>query len=205
MIREKYKTNKNFGYFTDNFDEILSSDCDIVIEVMGGINPAFEYLEKSIKARKHVITANKDLIAEKGEYLHELAKKHQVTLNYEASVGGGIPILKTLKESLLAHNVNSITGILNGTTNFILSQMHNEGLTYDVALKQAKDLGFTEAGPSVDVLGFDATRKLSILAKLSFNKALNVKDIIIDGITNIDAKDITTAKKEIQKKLPLKF
>lgn len=196
LVRDlsKYENHKNYSIFTDNFSDIINSDCDIVIEVMGGINPAFEYVEKSIMARKHVVTANKDLIAEKGEYLHELAKQHQVTLNYEASVGGGIPILKTLNESLVAHKVKRITGILNGTTNFILSQMHNDGLEYKDALGNAQDLGFAESDPSSDVLGFDSARKLSILTKLSLNKALNVKDIIIDGITNIDAKDIDTAK-----------
>ncbi len=191
---EKYNKHKDFSLFTDNFKDIIDSPCDIVIETMGGINPAFEYLEKAIKKRKHVITANKDLIAAHGEYLEDLAKKHNVTFNYEASVGGCIPILKTLRESLTLHDIHTITGILNGTTNYILSKMYDEGLEYSDALKSAQELGFAEANPDADVLGFDAARKLSILSRLSFNKSFLVKDIIVDGITNIDSKDISTAK-----------
>jgi len=146
-------------------------------------------------ARKHIITANKDLIAEYGEELMSLANKYHVSLNYEASVGGSIPVLKTIKESLAAHPVNSITGILNGTTNYILSKMYNENISYEDALIDAQEAGFAEADPSSDVLGFDAARKLSILTQLSMNKILKVKDILIDGITNLDEKDITVAKK----------
>lgn len=191
---EKYKKNKDFSKFIDEFQDILDSDCEIIVEVMGGIHPALEYIEAAIKNRKHIITANKDLIAEYGEHLEKLANKHGVTINYEASVGGGIPIIKTIKESLGLHKVNSVTGILNGTTNFILSQMYNNDLEYDHALKLAQDAGFAEADPSSDVLGLDAARKLSILTKLSMNKNLNVRNIMIDGITKVDKKDILTAK-----------
>ena len=191
----KHQNNKHFKLFTDSFDDIIRSNCDIVIEVMGGIQPAYDYIKAALMNRKHVITANKDLIAEHGEELLLLANKYHVTLNYEASVGGSIPVLRTIKESLAAHPVNSITGILNGTTNYILSKMYNENLSYEVALKDAQDAGFAEADPSSDVLGFDAARKLSILTNLAMNKVIKVKDILIDGITNLDEKDMTTAKK----------
>ncbi|MCH4891281.1 homoserine dehydrogenase [Acidaminobacter sp. JC074] len=191
----KHQDNKHYGLFTDSYEDVLKSDCDIVIEVMGGIHPAYEYIKSALMARKHVITANKDLIAEHGEELMTLANKYHVTLNYEASVGGSIPVLKTIKESLAAHPVKSITGILNGTTNYILSKMYNENISYDVALKAAQDAGFAEADPSSDVLGFDAARKLSILTHLSMNSVLKVKDILIDGITNLDEKDMAIAKK----------
>lgn len=192
--KDKYSNNKHFKLFTDSFDDVINSDCDILIEVMGGINPAYDYIKSALKLRKHVITANKDLIAEHGEELLALAKKFNVTLNYEASVGGSIPVLKTIKESLATHPVKSITGILNGTTNYILSKMYNEDLSYDSALKDAQDAGFAESDPSSDVLGFDAARKLSILTSLSMNKVLKVKDILIDGITNLDEKDMAIAK-----------
>jgi len=190
----KHQSNAHFKLFTDNFEDVISSDCDIVIEVMGGIHPAYEYVKASLMKRKHVITANKDLIAEHGDELIGLANKYHVTLNYEASVGGSIPVLRTIKESLSTHPVNSITGILNGTTNYILSKMYNENMSYDDALKDAQASGFAESDPSSDVLGFDAARKLSILANLSMNKVLRVKDILIDGITNLDEKDMMTAK-----------
>ena len=191
----KHHENKHYPLFTDSYEDIINSDCDIVIEVIGGIHPAYEYIKKAIMARKHIITANKDLIAEHGEELMSLANKYHVSLNYEASVGGSIPVLKTIKESLAAHPVNSITGILNGTTNYILSKMYNENISYEDALIDAQEAGFAEADPSSDVLGFDAARKLSILTQLSMNKILKVKDILIDGITNLDEKDITVAKK----------
>jgi len=190
----KYQNNKHSKFFTDSYEDILKSTCDIVIEVMGGIHPAYDYIKSALQARKHVITANKDLMAEHGDELIALANKFHVTLNYEASVGGSIPVLKTIKESLAAHPVKSVTGILNGTTNYILSKMYNENLSYDNALKDAQDAGFAESDPSSDVLGFDAARKLSILTHLSMNNVLKVKDILIDGITNLDEKDMTIAK-----------
>lgn len=190
----KYESHKNYRIFTTDFDLIKNSDCEIVIETMGGIHPAYEYIKASLMKRKHVITANKDLIAEYGIELLELAKQYEVSLSFEASVGGGIPILRTINESLCNHKVNSITGILNGTTNYILSKMYDENLSYQEALKLAQEAGFAEADPSSDVLGFDAARKLAILAQLSMNKNLRVKDIMIEGITSLDAKDIATAK-----------
>ncbi|MBN2795183.1 MAG: homoserine dehydrogenase [Clostridia bacterium] len=191
---ENHKDIKS-SLLTTDFDAILSSDCDIVIEAMGGIHPAYDYIRRSLEHRKHVITANKDLIAEHGSELLEIAYNYNVTLNYEAAVGGGIPVIKTIRESLSAHRLNSITGILNGTTNYILSKMHEENISYDEALKGAQEAGFAEMDPSADVLGFDAARKLSILTQLSTGKQLKVKDVLIEGITNLDDKDISTARK----------
>ena len=192
---KKHHAHKHINLFTDSFEDIMNSNCDIVIEVMGGIYPAYEYIKSALQKRKHVITANKDLIAEHGEELLALANKYNVSLSYEASVGGSIPVLRTIKESLAAHPVNSISGILNGTTNYILSKMYNENMSYETALKDAQEAGFAEADPSSDVMGFDAARKLSILTNLSMNRVLKVKDILIDGITNLDEKDMRTAKK----------
>lgn len=179
---------------TTDFNDILYSDCDMVVEAIGGIHPAYEYIKACITNHKHVITANKDLIAEHGEELIALAHQYNVVLNFEASVGGGIPVLKTIKESLSAHRLNSITGILNGTTNYILSKMYDENIDYDTALAAAQAAGFAELDPSSDVLGFDAARKLTILTQLATSKKLRVKDVLIEGITNLDEKDMTTAK-----------
>lgn len=190
---DKHKDVKA-SLLTTDFNDILYSDCDIVIEAIGGIHPAYDYIKAALEQRKHVITANKDLIAEHGPELLKVAHTYNVVLNYEAAVGGGIPVIKTIKESLSAHRLNSITGILNGTTNYILSKMHEESISYDEALKAAQEAGFAELDPSSDVLGFDAARKLAILTQLSTGKLLKVKDVLIEGITNLDDKDIATAK-----------
>lgn len=195
LVRDESKYNHLPGdILTTDYQDIIESDCDIVIETIGGIHPAYEYIEAAIKKRKHIITANKDLMAEHGEALLKLANQYHVVLNYEASVGGSIPVLRTIKESLSTHKLLNLTGILNGTTNYILSKMYNENIGYDVALRAAQDAGFAEADPSSDVLGFDAARKLSLLTQLSTGKVLKVKDILMEGITGLDAKDIQTAK-----------
>lgn len=195
LVRDPSKyTKTNTKLLTTNYDDILNSDCEIIIETIGGIQPAYDYVKSAILKRKHVVTANKDLIAEHGEELMSLAAKYNVVLNYEASVGGSIPVLRTIKESLSAHKLESLTGILNGTTNYILSKMYNENLTYDQALADAQAIGFAEADPSSDVLGYDAARKLSILTQLATGQMLKVKDILIEGITNLDDKDVHTAK-----------
>lgn len=140
------------------------------------------------------MTANKDLLAEKGSDLIELANLNNVSIKFEASVAGGIPVLKPLIESLEGNNIKSINAILNGTCNFILSKMYDENLPYDVALKQAQELGFAEVNPDADVLGYDSARKLSILSTLSYGKIVYWKDLLLEGITSIDEKDIEYAK-----------
>lgn len=191
---EKHKDKKDYNLFTDDINRIFEGSVDIVVEVMGGVNPAYEYVKKSLTLKKHVVTANKDLIAEHGKELLDLADENGVTLNFEASVGGGIPILKPLMECLFGNEIISINAILNGTTNFILTKMYEENMSYEEALKLAQELGFAEANPDSDVLGYDAARKLSILSTISYNQKVNWKDIHTEGITNIDIQDFEYAK-----------
>jgi len=192
----KYSEEPEFKKFTDTFTSDFYADVDFVIEVMGSISPAYEYVKKALEAGKHVITANKDLIAEKGEELSKIATANNAVLNFEASVAGGIPIIKTVKESLAGNTIDRITAILNGTTNFILSKMYEDDMDYDTALKLAQEAGFAEANPTSDVMGYDAARKLSILTRLAFDKVIPWKKISIQGITGVDRRDIQFAKSQ---------
>lgn len=191
---KKYEALPHFSLFTDSFDKIKALSFDVVIETIGGVEPAFTYVDSLLKAGKPVITSNKDLIAEKGALLHESARASGVVLAYEASVGGGIPVLKPLRECLAGDTIHEIMGIINGTTNFILTKMNHEGLSYEVALKMAQDAGFAEADPTSDVEGLDAVRKISILTKLGMKVALDWKTIPVEGITNISADDVAYFK-----------
>ncbi|MDF2546812.1 MAG: homoserine dehydrogenase [Anaerosolibacter sp.] len=182
------------GVFTDNPLEILNDEnIKIVVEVMGGIEPAKEYMLEAIKRGKHVVTANKALIASHGDMLLKAAKDANVKLLYEASVAGGIPIIHAIKESLSANRINSIMGILNGTTNYILSKMTSERMEYDIVLKEAQEKGYAEADPTSDVEAFDAAYKLTILARLAFGIDVKIEDIYREGITNISPIDIEYA------------
>lgn len=181
-------------YTTDAYEVINDNDTDIIVELIGGIAPAYEYVKVALNNKKHVVTANKALIATHGEELEELAIKNDVKLMYEASVGGGIPILNTVRDNLSANEFESIFGIINGTTNYILTQMAENNLEYDLAVKEAQRLGFAEADPSSDVDGDDAVYKLSILSTLAFGQRINVKDIPKEGITKISIEDINYAK-----------
>ena len=180
---------------TDNFDDILNDpNIDIVIELMGGIDPAKRYIEAALAAGKHVVTANKDLLAEHGFALAELAAARGLDLRFEASVAGGIPILTPLMTCLEGNDITEVMGIVNGTTNFILTKMTNEGMDFDDALKEAQALGFAEADPTADVEGLDAARKVAILASLAFHSKVTFGDVPAVGITKIRAKDISYAK-----------
>lgn len=191
--KEKHKERKHSEVLTTDIEEFFSKESDIVVEVMGEITKSLGYVKRALKAKKHVVTANKDLLAEYGEELFDLANENGVALKFEASVGGGIPVIKPLIESLAGNDINSIVAILNGTTNFILSKMDKEKLSYEEALKQAQYLGFAEANPEADVMGYDAARKLSLLSILAFNKKLSWKDINIQGITDIESVDFDYA------------
>jgi homoserine dehydrogenase len=180
--------------YTQDAYEVINSDTDIIVELIGGINPAYEYIKAALNNKKHVVTANKALIAKHGEELELLADKNNVKLMYEASVGGGIPILNTIRENLSTNEFESVFGILNGTTNFILTQMTENGLDYDQAVKEAQRLGFAEADPSSDVGGDDAAYKLSILSGLAFGQKIHVNDIPKEGIIKISREDIVYAK-----------
>lgn len=190
---EKYREHRHCRKVTESFEDVLTDDVDIVVEAMGGVHPAFDYVRKALESKKHVVTANKDLIAEHGARLLEIAKANGVELRFEASVGGGIPILKSVSDCLIGNSIGSVTAILNGTTNFILTKMEEEGMQYGEALSLAQELGFAEADPSSDVLGLDAARKLAILSTLAFQRKLDWKDIKTTGIDSVDSADFRYA------------
>lgn len=181
-------------YTCDAYEVINDEEVQVIVELIGGINPAYEYIKKALQNKKHVVTANKALIASHGEELENLAAENGVKLMYEASVGGGIPIINTITDNLVSNEIEQIVGIINGTTNYILTQMDENGLDYAQAVKQAQDLGFAEADPSSDVNGDDALYKISILSSIAYGQRINIKDIPKEGITKITKEDINYAK-----------
>jgi len=181
--------------YVTNIDDVLNDESiAIVVELMGGTTFAKDCVEAALKHGKSVVTANKDLLAEAGPYLFDLAYKNHVDLRFEASVLGGIPIIRTLYDSLGGNRITELVGIMNGTTNFILSKMTDEGLSYGDVLKEAQDLGYAESDPTADVEGLDAARKLAILASISFNRRIFFEDVTVEGITKIDTEDISFGK-----------
>ena len=183
------------GMVTDSFQTILDDpEIDIVVETIGGIHPAQEMIIACLAAGKSVITANKDLLASHGKALFEAAEKHQVDLLFEASVAGGIPIIQALKESLAGNRISRIMGIVNGTTNYILTKMSSAGMSYAEALDEATALGYAESDPTNDVGGFDAARKVAILASIAFNTRITDAEVYVEGITQITAEDIAYAR-----------
>lgn len=181
-------------YTTDAYEVINNEDVQIIVELIGGINPAYEYVKAALSGKKHVVTANKALIATHGEELEALAEQNGVRLMYEASVGGGIPIINTMNDNLSVDEIYEIYGIINGTTNYILTQMTERGMDFDQAVKEAQDLGFAEADPSSDVDGDDAAYKLAILSTIAFEQRINIRDIPKEGITKISKEDISYAR-----------
>ncbi len=176
---------------TDDANDIVTADdIDLVIELIGGYEPARTFVATAIEHGKHVVTANKALIAKHGEELFPLAEKHGVAIGFEAAVGGGIPCLKALREGLAANAVESVYGILNGTCNFILTKMENEGADYTDVLKEAQALGYAEADPTFDVEGIDTAHKLSILASMAFGSKIKFDEVFTEGISKIGAADI---------------
>lgn len=187
--------NLDSVHCTCNAHELLEDpDIDIIVETIGGYQPAFDFIRKAFQNRKHVVTANKALIATKGRELFKEAQNNGVDLLFEASVGGGIPIIKGLREGLVANRIENIYGILNGTSNYILSRMHQEEMEFDQALKEAQLKGFAEADPTLDVSGGDAAHKLTILASLAASGLVDFNDLYIEGITAITKLDINFAK-----------
>lgn len=180
--------------FTDNFDEILNSDVDTVIDVTSNLEETYKRIIKLMNAGKNIITANKAVVSKYFEELNETARKNDVYFSYEASVGGAIPIIHPLMEELQFNEINSVSGILNGTSNFILSEMEEKGLDYDVVLKKAQDLGYAEADPTADVCGFDSQRKIRILSSLSYNAKIKEEEILTLGISNIKKSNIEFSK-----------
>lgn len=180
---------------TTAIEDILQDEAiDIVVEVMGSIDIARDYVTRALLSGKHVITANKDLIALHGDELMSLAKKQKCDLYYEASVAGGIPILRTLVNSMASDEIKEVAGIVNGTTNYILTKMAEFGWSYQESLEEAQRLGFAEADPSSDVDGLDAARKMVILARLAFGMPIDLSDVNVTGIRKIDSEDIANAK-----------
>ncbi|MGQ7280198.1 homoserine dehydrogenase [Brevibacillus thermoruber] len=179
---------------TTRFADVLESDVDIVVEVMGGVEPTYDYVRALIQKGCHVVTANKELLAKRGAELVELANRHGVHLAYEASVAGGIPILGVLRQFLRTNDIAEVRGILNGTTNFILSQMEEAQLPYADVLKRAQELGYAEADPRADVEGWDALYKLYILAQLVFGESLPLSAIERQGIADLSQGHIRLAK-----------
>lgn len=176
---------------TTNPDDVLNNPAiDVIIEVMGGIDETREHMLKAFKAKKHVVTANKDLMALHGPELQSAASQHGCDLFYEASVAGGIPIIRGLADGLVPDRIQKVMGIVNGTTNYILTKMDDEGASYKEALKDAQDLGFAEADPTADVEGLDAARKMAILARLAFSTSVDLKDVEVRGISNLALEDL---------------
>ena len=181
--------------FTTQFAEVVSHpEIDIVIELIGGEHPAFEYIRECLISGKHVVTANKEVMAKHGCELLVLAQEHQVALRYEASVGGGIPLIAPFQQDLVANDISAIHAILNGTTNYILTQMAKEGLDFSVALKQAQELGYAEANPANDIDGVDAAYKLAILATIAFNTEIRMENVYHEGISRLQARDFRYAR-----------
>lgn len=176
--------------------DVIANDSDvrIIVETMGGVNPAYEFVKRALLNGKSVCTSNKELVAKHGAELLQIAKEKKVNFLFEASVGGGIPIIRPLNQSLTADEIEEITGILNGTTNYILSKMSYEGCKYEVALKEAQEMGYAEKNPEADVEGFDACRKIAILTSLAYGMQVDHEDIYTEGITKITDVDISYAK-----------
>lgn len=181
---------------TDNYDEILNDpEIKIVVELMGGINPAKDFILKAMNHGKNVVTANKDVVAQFGGELFETAEKNQVDFLFEASVGGAIPIIMPLKRSLTANKITEILGIVNGTTNYMLTKMTADGVDYETVLKEAQAKGYAERNPAADVEGKDAARKIAILASIAFNSRVTFENVSVEGITKITPQDISHAEK----------
>ena len=180
---------------TNKFDDIINDkDISVIVEVMGGEEPALTYIRKALQDGKHVVTANKEVISKHGKELLDLAATKDVNLLFEASVGGGIPIIRPMKQCLSANKIIKIMGILNGTTNYILSQMTEKGESFDKALKQAQDEGYAESDPTDDIKGFDAARKISILSSIAFNTRITSDQVYTEGIDKISHVDIKYAQ-----------
>ena len=192
---EKAKAfDANLNLTTDFSDIINDAEINIVVEVMGGENPARQYMLQALQAKKHVITANKDVVALHGREMFEAATAHKVDFMFEASVGGGIPIIRPLKQCLTANKITEVMGIVNGTTNYMLTKMSNEGMDYNQVLKEAQEKGYAESDPTADVGGLDAARKLAILSSIAFNTKVSLNDVYVEGITKITPDDIKYAK-----------
>lgn len=197
LTRRDYPGCDYAELFVQDFNTILNDqDVSIVVEAMGGVHPAYDYLKASLEAGKSAVTSNKELVAEKGGELLRIAKEHNVNFLFEASVAGGIPIIRPLHQCLAGNEILEIAGILNGTTNFILTKMIRDGMAFDEALALAQANGYAEADPTADIEGYDACRKICILASLAYGSHVYPKDVPTEGITNITPEDVQYAGQE---------
>ena len=185
---------ENIQFSKDIFEVARDSDIDLLVELIGGTSSALELIMLAISNRKHVVTANKALIAEHGTSILQAAYEANVIVAFEASVAGGIPILKSIREGLVANKINWLAGIINGTTNFILSEMSSKGRSFESVLEEAQKRGYAEADPTFDIEGIDASQKLSILTSMSFGMHLPLDHLFTEGITEIPLKDVYFAK-----------
>lgn len=177
--------------------EVIMNDPEVkvVVEVMGGVEPAYTFAKRALTSGKSVVTSNKELVAKKGAELLAIARENNMNFLFEASVGGGIPIIRPMISSFTSEDIVEITGILNGTTNYILTKMSREGMAFDVVLKEAQDRGYAERNPEADVEGYDACRKIAILSSLAYGKQVDYEDVYTEGITKITARDFAYAAK----------
>ena len=195
VLDSEFGKNNNISIkITDDFNEFINSDISTVVELIGGMSPAKEYVEKSILSGKNVVTANKEIISNGIDYLTNLADSKNVKLRFEAAVGAGIPLIEVLVDMLEQNNISKITGIINGTSNYILSSMHNSDKTFNESLKEAQDLGFAESDPTNDVGGFDAKFKINILGSIAFGERIPLESVSVNGIENLSQKDIGYAQ-----------
>jgi len=198
LVKDKDKKRKydvNASLFTEDYKEILQDpEIQLVVELIGGETPTLGYVKEAINLHKNIVTANKLILAKYGREIFQLAKNNNVKVYYEGSVGGGIPIIKTLKESMIANKIERIYGILNGTTNYILTQMTEKYIDFEEALKEAQNLGYAESDPYFDVSGLDSTYKISILSSLAFGSFIDVNSIYVEGIDRIEREDIEIAE-----------
>lgn len=180
---------------TKNVEEIFDDESiSIIVETIGGVKIAYEFTKRALQRKKHVVTSNKELVANHGPELLQLAKENGVSYLFEASVGGGIPIIRPLYQCLAANEIQGITGILNGTTNYILTQMKNEGMDFATALREAQEKGYAEADPAADVEGHDACRKIAILSSIAYNEYVDSNNIYTEGISRITPVDMEYAE-----------
>lgn len=179
---------------TDPFEIVNDPEIDIVVEVIGGLDPAYELLKTAVLNKKHIVTANKELLAKKGQELFNLANDNNVVILYEAAIAGGIPIIMPIKTTLAGNKINKIEAILNGTTNYILTKMEKEGVSYEEVLAEAQKLGYAETDPTGDVEGFDSAYKIATLATIALNQRVDINKVHREGITKINANDMKFAK-----------
>ncbi len=178
---------------TDPYEIINNPDIDILVEVIGGVNPAWDYISKAIEKGKHIVTANKELLAKKGEDLFNLAEKHNKVVLYEAAIAGGIPLIMPMKTIMAGNKISKVRGILNGTTNYILTKMDIDGASYEDVLKEAQELGYAETDPTGDVEGYDAMYKITTLSTIAFGKRIKLDNVYREGITKVRAEDMQKA------------